>query len=874
MNPIALAFFLLPLFRTALLAQKLAPAAQASQAQAAQGLAAERRELAEIRLLVAAERGYAPAKERLAALATKLGASTEPEAKTLLADVTRFQTEVRRALGEAVDATAGQDTLDEAVYSALRTGDLPFVHSLGKRAVPALKSWIRAAPDQFTATAEQDPLLTLLQIDPLAADELAGERPEAAGFYWKKRVTRLYDRIRGNEGLRAQERWLGVGFTRSAEAWAEDPDVGAAALWFLFENLAYGERAPTFDALVARAFRSSDPSRRQLAMRMDGRQVGAPVYLALLGEADEDLRRHAADELARHFEEDPALLAYFADPDPRVRTSVAYRLSEHASGSAEELTALAALLVDPDEHARKWARKGLQSLPRELRTVVIESSRGFSEKEFRREVCKTPLAPEAYRAVVAKGFAGGLVEHFVHLPAPLCFEILAQAAQVGDPQLLEEVAKQLNELPSWEDPRATLEVATRLLANAALGDLAREYLYSGIGDVQRSRAELAELVRWLLARPDDTVLAGMLRRSPFSSERLTGLDPALAIPFLARMYPLSKAAPREYFGQGQRSTPSWTTAQAQASRTLAQDDSAPLGARVLGLIGLVNDDVVDDDFVALARPIVTDPAWRAGLSEEESDLLRLLQKDLGPATNALVLTVLRTEGLPERLPVRVVQEMEAGADGAAEVVALVVQRAADAPAWHDAVRTVLSAMGREPALRDPEVLARYARDPRLARVALGAIGLARDPRDLPLLGEIVARPDDSVQLAGAVEALCSYLDPEAVEPLLVAAAKVQQSELRDQCLAQLEKIREYQDAKERWATRKVKGATRAQVIAELVEQLGAKSDEVKVQAIRALATWEAVEVMPRLIELSVSGSKSVAAAAKDALERLNQPKGE
>ena len=62
------------------------------------------------------------------------------------------------------------------------------------------------------------------------------------------------------------------------------------------------------------------------------------------------------------------------------------------------------------------------------------------------------------------------------------------------------------------------------------------------------------------------------------------------------------------------------------------------------------------------------------------------------------------------------------------------------------------------------------------------------------------------------------------------------------------------------------------VVAFLVFPPQIVPDDVKVQAIRALATWEAVEVMPRLIELTTSGSKPVATAAREALERLNAPK--
>src|SRR5262245_2918563 len=65
-------------------------------------LAAERRELAEIRLLLGAERKYAEAKERLVKLEESLAKRTDADAKTLLGEVAELEKSVRRALGENV----------------------------------------------------------------------------------------------------------------------------------------------------------------------------------------------------------------------------------------------------------------------------------------------------------------------------------------------------------------------------------------------------------------------------------------------------------------------------------------------------------------------------------------------------------------------------------------------------------------------------------------------------------------------------------------------------------------------------------------------------------------------------------------------------
>jgi O-methyltransferase involved in polyketide biosynthesis len=134
----------------------------------------------------------------------------------------------------------------------------------------------------------------------------------------------------------------------------------------------------------------------------------------------------------------------------------------------------------------------------------------------------------------------------------------------------------------------------------------------------------------------------------------------------------------------------------------------------------------------------------------------------------------------------------------------------------------------------------------------------------------VAEPDDNSRLVWATQALFGYLDAEAVEPLLAAAAKVQDAGTRDACLAHLERIREYQDARERWATRRAKAQTREQVVSELLALLDSSQEGARVHAIKALATWEAVEAMPRLIQLTSDPSAAVALAAKQALEELSR----
>jgi HEAT repeat protein len=253
--------------------------------------------------------------------------------------------------------------------------------------------------------------------------------------------------------------------------------------------------------------------------------------------------------------------------------------------------------------------------------------------------------------------------------------------------------------------------------------------------------------------------------------------------------------------------------------------------------------------------------WRSLLVE----MLRALP---GPVGNECLLALVQAPGAPAVVVDSCLTTFDAEAPRAKELLLAVLESRYESrdTAERNLAWRALGYLGK-PALVDRAWLARGARDPLFRSAALNAIGQLRDPSYLPLLDELL-RSGDPQAAVEVTNALTNFLSQEAGELLLVAATRLS-GEARDQALTHLGKIREYQDAREQWAVRRSSQQTRAAVVAELVAKLDAKSEEVKIEAIRALATWEAVEAMPRLIELTQSGSKSVAAAARAALERMN-----
>lgn len=879
------ASFLVSVLASLTSVRPLAAQAQPDPAQEKASLAAERRELAEIRLLIGADRNYAEAKERLAKLEADLAARPGPEARELASEVERHARDVARALGEAVTSrTGGQDELDVAVLAALERKEFGFIRELGRRAAPGLARAVRERPDELTNDAEQDPLRLLMWCDPLAADALLGEQLARGGFLWRKRVARAME----SAHLLAQPelwsvdvppRFLGAGIVRTLETYVEDPDVGMAALTQMIRLARDEAPTPILATMLERHLRGDDSARRAEAMRLirdNSGRLDPGLLERLLDDADAELRQLASTVLLEKFPENRSLLAHVRDLDPLVRRDVAQWLiqSDPTGWGEEERSVLVALLSDTEAGVRQRAWNRLGSLPTERSAVTITRERSLHGKPFElgRNVYASPLPDEVYRSRLGSEDRSLLPGIASKLEASLCFELLEVLGRDPDARVLDAVVRFLNETPYWEDPAALLRVLAAVLDNPALtGQPAKrvfERLYS-------TRDGLEALLRWLIAREDTGALSSALDGFPWSS--MTKIDPAVVAAFVARVFALDREAAERFVVErpivvGEAITWSWTPELAAAFRDLAADEARPATMRVLALRGLAQRGHRDQSLRQSTEALLAAPDWKELVESgwTRGCLIGVLQALPGEVGNGLILRVLQEPSL-EGAPDLVTHRFDGNAPGAGEIAHAVIEQRYGQVGWQDAVDAVIEAMGRVEELEDPETLARAARDPRHSSVALSAILELRDPRYLPLLAEIVARPADSEHLRQAIEALFGYLDEEAAEPLLAAAAKVTDAELRNACLVHLEKIREYQDARERWATRKVRSQTREQVIAELVGQLSAKSDDVKVQAIRALATWEAVEVMPRLIELTASGSKPVAAAARAALERLNAP---
>src|SRR5688572_13501835 len=384
-------------------------------------LAAERRELAQIQLLLGADRKYTEAKQRLGLLVEWLSKRTDEDSRVLLGEVEELSRSVRRSLGETVedgrsvpaDVTTRQkgDTVEEAVLAALARKDTTFLDQLGVRAGPGLVLAVRENPDELTGDHMVDVLFLLLRRDPRSADELLRELLERDGFFWKKRVVRAlaYSLPWNGKVLFSTEsprRWLGPGIQATLEKYAADPDVGNDAFFHLGELVDAGADSAVFLRLLTEGLRSPDALRRDVAERVVQRQDACermrPILERALQDGDAELRGFAAQVLA----EDPGDRSLFAradDAELEVREAVLQRLekSDLRQWQREEADALARLVLDEDDEVGERSVALLTKLPKRPVVTVLPPERVSpgNSGEFRREEYVAPHADDVYRSL-------------------------------------------------------------------------------------------------------------------------------------------------------------------------------------------------------------------------------------------------------------------------------------------------------------------------------------------------------------------------------------------------------------------------------------------------------------------------------------------
>ncbi len=175
-------------------------------------------------------------------------------------------------------------------------------------------------------------------------------------------------------------------------------------------------------------------------------------------------------------------------------------------------------------------------------------------------------------------------------------------------------------------------------------------------------------------------------------------------------------------------------------------------------------------------------------------------------------------------------------------------------------------------------------DPRLTHVDFslrnvrwGLFHAARETRNpllIPLLREVVARPDfqDDGEWYEASLALGAYMNAESAKILLEAARFAPSAPARGHAMKALQEITQWRETAAAWEKSIGADAKRSQAISELVQILddGTQSEEARAAAMRGLGLLGAVEELPRIVRALSAESEAIQEAARSSMERLEK----
>jgi len=251
--------------------------------------------------------------------------------------------------------------------------------------------------------------------------------------------------------------------------------------------------------------------------------------------------------------------------------------------------------------------------------------------------------------------------------------------------------------------------------------------------------------------------------------------------------------------------------------------------------------------------------------------LKHFRRATGADRNTVLLAMLGDPTSSDALIEGLAEGFAPTAPGGVEVAHAILERYYDdAGRWGEPVWRVFDAMASSAEIRDDALLAKAAQHEIWWEPALEAIGALRDPALLPILEEILRGEKGDARWNTAAEAVTGFMTDEAAELLLLAAAGAGTGNKRTYFMEKLNTLHEYFQARDYWQRRKALERSREGAVVELYELLVDPSEKIRVQAIRGLATFEAVEAIPTLIRLLADPSPAIVEAVEQALERLNR----
>jgi len=837
----------------------------------------------------------APKKEPEVKAAKTLRTAIETSAKThihLAKKVAELSAETQQGAGPV---------LDDLVAQLANQGNWDSIHQLGSHAVAPLTKHLQAMPlDQFIQP-DADFLVLLAALDDVAAANFILTNLDKGGALWRQRVMNT---IESTGALSSLSGWdlsagypsnpLRVHWIRVLERLAVHQDAASETIRLMRPVADHGALTAPLQQAMIRAIQGGETRQVQAVFEALGspfRNPSAkPVFEAALSSPSDHVRVFAAQKLIG-FEECPALLGRANDSCVAVRHAVAQSLSKRSVkiivgfdevispsivGSAHPFELKAGIATTPQTrnlpmtpHIQQRERQLIAELLGDADRTVRESAyEALTELD-------EPLDGSVYvqlttdpSASVRRGVASRVLIHSPELQA----KIMQGFAGETSTTILKEIDKALSEV-SWSEHTELFLPVFRARWTHPRNSIRQlrmtETRWSPIiTKIRQTPVGLSQLVEWAI-EDEDAFLGWQICDD---KESLVELQPAhirALFPVLAK----SNIDRVNFLATWIRDDDDGAALRA-AMFVLADDKSLPLQTRILAASCAA--ETGGSELVEKLSALLLDPSLKDENIANGPDYIRStagkVARKLQPADmNDVLLNLVSNRDSVDMLAAYVCNYFGSNTPRAGELSKEIINRWFDSDGIYEQ-RAVLKAiifMGQHTEHADIAVLMSAVTREQYINKTVEAMGKVRSPVFFAPLEEILrTRPDTQVWRIAA-GATVQYMNDEAAELLLKAAAWAADDDGRQMCLDGLESIRTFQDAQERWAQRRVKAKDRDAVVADLVQMLDDEDIVIQVEAIRTLGSFGVVEQMPRLIRMLKHERQEIREAARQALDVLH-----
>jgi HEAT repeats len=780
------------------------------------------------------------------------------------------------------------DEVEQAVREALPLYNYGFIQSLGERAAPALAKIVLEDLDRLDRPFS-DPLYLLVGAHAPTALAVMREHLGRGGFFWKKRVLRALS----HKSMKAPAIWDTrhmpwvcslPDYLRVLEGLVEDPDVGTEALPLLGNSVTGGALTPKLQGALIRALSSTDLARREAALSLLPSQTYLSyqsLYEAAAQSPFPEVRIVAAKRLVQ-FQWNDVLAGLAQDPDWDIRRVVTIMLQDRTlsylreDGQKSKSTVnvqldgtgralLLTLLQDPNSEVRWGAVRAMRSLP--SRELGPDRSEWIDPPPH--EVL-VKLARDSRREV-----RQGLASPLFMLPMEQSHALGRLMAGDSDVEIADQALRSSTLKTVLESPLGALSVVRARAANPAGGFTPAAGAFSALWKGLRSTPESAEaLVDWAVTQGSETLVAVLSTNSFGRLDR--GFATKLSPETLATLLSALDDGQHEYwirillFGPPEQPI--------SVPLSLAQNSKRSAQLRAYAAVTVARR--LDQGWQTSLLEALTDPWWldHARSSSDDYDtLMYSFERLVSARRTPVALAAVHRDDIPALLSASLAARCDLSDSASGELRRAILARWFEPenpePDGSQAVLALVRSIPKVAELQDLDFLDAALTKPQLNYLVARQLGKLRDPAHLPLLAKVIReqRGTDMWNVT-VTEVLPGYLTDEGAELLLQAAAWAEDPAVRASCLASLASMREYFLARDYWAQRQASGHSREQALAELLVMLDDPTEAVRVQAVRALGTLDAVTSIPRLIRLLKDPSRAVSSAAEKTLEYLNRPR--